>query len=144
ADAGLLVVARDHHRDALATIHETLLARATRRRRPPRAPGRCRRSRAPGEPPPGAAQLEARPFLQHRRQHAGVEEDVDGEEALVGAEALRFADEPPRLFRLRAEPDAAEVVAALTGTRRRWRTSPRRGSRRSRESDTRWCARSSR
>src|SRR5579885_553757 len=80
-----------------------------------RAAGSERRAcrRAPGEPPPGAAQLEARPFLQHRRQHAGVEEDVDGEEALVGAEALRLADEPPRLLRRRAEPDAAEVVAAL-------------------------------
>src|SRR5579875_2440573 len=50
ADAGLLVVARNHHRDALATIHEALLARATRRRRPPRAPGPCRRFRAPGVP----------------------------------------------------------------------------------------------
>src|SRR5439155_5731910 len=42
---------------------------------------------------PGLAQLQARPLLQHRGHHARVEEDVDGEEALVGAEALRLADE---------------------------------------------------
>src|SRR5205807_9725958 len=42
---------------------------------------------------PGLAELQARPLLQHRGHHARVEEDVDGEEALVGAEALRLADE---------------------------------------------------
>src|SRR4029453_5143932 len=42
---------------------------------------------------PRLAELEARPFLQDGRHHARIEEDVDGEEALVGAEELRFAVE---------------------------------------------------
>src|SRR5262249_51929682 len=101
-------------------------------RRPPREPssgvrlGRSRgagagaagrdrgaRGRPPGELAPRLADLEARPLLQHGRHHARVEEDVDGEEALVRAEALRLADEAARRLGGLAEPDLLEVVARL-------------------------------
>src|SRR4029453_13203445 len=62
---------------------------------------------------PRLAELEARPFLQDGRHHARIEENVDGEEALVGAEALRLADEPARRLGRLAEPDLPEVVAPL-------------------------------
>src|SRR5712692_4492699 len=88
---------------------------SVRRRGLARAAGGERRARGlpAGEPAPGLAQLEARPFLQDGGHQAGVEEDVDGEEALVGAEALRLADEAARLLGLGAEPDLAEVVARV-------------------------------
>src|SRR5262249_49875176 len=70
--------------------------------------GACRL--AAGEPSPRLPRLQARPLLQDGRHHAGVEQDVDGEEALVGAEAFRLADEAARLLRLLAEPDLAEIV----------------------------------
>src|SRR5207248_7313150 len=78
---------------------------------------RAGRDRGPGllagDPPPGLAELQARPLLQYRGHHAGVEQDVDREEALVGAEALRLADEAARRLRLAAEPDLPEVVAGV-------------------------------
>src|SRR5438093_7271504 len=67
----------------------------------------------PGDPAPRLAELEARPLLQDGGHHARVEEDVDGEEALVGAEALRLADEPPGRLGFAAEPDLPEVVAGV-------------------------------
>src|SRR6185436_97793 len=42
---------------------------------------------------PELSHLEARPLLQNGRHHHGIEQDVDREEALVRAEALRLADE---------------------------------------------------
>src|SRR5882724_3018534 len=60
-----------------------------------------------------AAHLETPPLLQDLRHHPRVEEDVDGEEAFVGAEALGVADETPRLVRLLAVPDLLEIVAGL-------------------------------
>src|SRR5262245_49700363 len=74
-----------------------------------RGPGRL----LAGELAPRLADLEARPFLEHGRHHARVEEDVDGEEALVRAEALRFSDEPARRLGGLAEPDLPEVVPRL-------------------------------
>src|SRR5262249_40967853 len=47
----------------------------------------------PREPAPRLAELETGPLLEHGRHHARVEQDVDGEKALVSAEALRLADE---------------------------------------------------
>src|SRR5581483_3911522 len=85
-----------------------LAVRAARRERRPR--GRLLARQAA----PELSHLEARPLLQDGRHHAGVEKDVDGEEALVGAETLRLADEATRPLRLRPEPDPLEVVARVT------------------------------
>src|SRR5581483_9260790 len=84
-----------------------LAVRAARRERRPR--GRLLARQAA----PELSHLEARPLLQDGRHHAGVEKDVDGEEALVGAETLRLADEATRPLRLRPEPDPLEVVARV-------------------------------
>src|SRR5262249_3947592 len=67
----------------------------------------------PGQFPPRLAELQHRRLLHDRRHHAGIEEDVDGEEALVGAEALRLANEATRLLGGLAEPDLLEVVPRL-------------------------------
>src|SRR5262249_14186166 len=81
-----------------------------------RGRGRCAASRStagergarrlpPRQLPPRLPHLQARPLLQDGRHHARIEQDVDGEEALVGAEALRLPDEAPRRLGGLAEPD---------------------------------------
>src|SRR5262249_56653080 len=122
ADAFFLVVARDDDGDAFASEHEKAphepwsgVRRGLGRGAGAGAAGGDRGARRgpPGELAPRLADLEARPLLQHGRHHARVEEDVDGEEALVRAEALRLADEAARRLGGLAEPDLLEVVARL-------------------------------
>ena len=72
--------------------------------------GCVRRGPPAHQPAPITAGFQDRPFLEDGQQHPGIEEDVDGEETFVGAEALRVADERPRLIRFLAEPDLLEIV----------------------------------
>src|SRR5690554_433872 len=58
-------------------------------------------------------QLERRPLFSDPGQDKRVEQDVDRQEALVGAEAARITDPPFGLLATGAEPDPFKVVIRL-------------------------------